>query len=115
VEGTYSDSEVITTRQLSDLTDASERSTHDDSRVIVFLVVVEDGLDGRNSRVLLLGVGLSGLGLVPIEDTANEGGDEEGSTLGGGDGLHLREHERQVAVDLVVALEDAGGLDALPC
>ena len=53
--------------------------------------------------------------LVPVHDTADEGGDEEGAGLGGGDGLREGEHEGQVAVYAVLGLESVGGLDALPC
>lgn len=109
------DSQVVTASQLGDLTNAPERGTHDDGLVAEFLVVIEDALDGGNSWVFLLGVGLTGLSLVPIEDTANEGGDEKGTGLSGGDGLNFGEQESQVAVNLVVALEDAGSLDSLPC
>lgn len=52
--------------------------------------------------------------LEPVEDTADEGGDQESASLGGGDGLDQREHEGKVGVDAVVALEDLGGLDTLP-
>lgn len=80
----------------------------------MLLIVVEDALDRLDARVLLLGVLPLVGGLVPIEDTADEGRDEEGTGLGSGDGLDDGEHESQVGVDAVVALEDLGGLDALP-
>lgn len=111
---TYSNGQVITTSQLSDLTDASERGTHNDSVVAKLLVVVENGLDGGNTRVLLLGVLLLSGSFVPIEDTANEGGNEVTSGLGGTDGLGKREHKSKVAVDAVVFLKNTSGLDALP-
>jgi len=69
---TYRDGQVVAASQLCDLPSVSERSTHDDGLVVVLLVVVIDGLDRCHSWVLLLGVGLSSLGLVPIQDTANE-------------------------------------------
>ena len=47
----------------------TEGSTHDDGLVAVLLVVVEDLLDGLNTRVLLVGVVWSGLVLlVPVKD-----------------------------------------------
>ncbi len=52
--------------------------------------------------------------LVPIEDTADKGGDEECAGFGGGDGLREGEHEGQVAVDAVLGLQDVGGFDAFP-
>jgi hypothetical protein len=53
----------------------------------VLLVVVEDGLDGLDTGVLLGGVVALVGGLVPVENAADEGGDQEGTGLGGGDGL----------------------------
>jgi hypothetical protein len=81
----------------------------------VLLVVVEDLLDALDTGVLLLGILLLGGGLVPVENAADKGRDEEGAGLSGGDGLDLGEHEGQVAVDAVLGLQDLGGLDALPC
>lgn len=112
---TYSDGKVITASQLSDLTNTSERSTHNDSLIAVFLVVVEDRLYGGNSGIVLLSVGLIVLGLEPVHDSANEGGYEEGTALSGSDGLDLGKHEGKIAVDCMVTLKDAGGLDTLPC
>lgn len=112
--GTHGDGKVIASSQLGDLADATERSTHDDGLVVVLLVVIEDGLDAGHSWVLLLGVLLLVGSLEPIQDAADEGGDEEGVGLGGGDGLGEGEHEGQVAVDVVLLLEDLGGLDTLP-
>ena len=110
----WCDGEVIAAGKLGDLTDTAERGPHDDGLVAELLVVVEDGLDGLDTWVLLLGVLLLGGGLVPVENAADEWGDEEGVGLGGGDGLDEGEHEGQVAVDAVLLLEDAGGLDTLP-
>lgn len=81
----------------------------------MLLVVVEDLLDALDTGVLLLGVLLLGRGLVPVEDTANKGRNEVGTGLGSGNGLDLGEHERQVAVDAVLGLQDLSSLDALPC
>ena len=111
----YGDGQVVAAGQLGDLAGVAERGTHDDGLVAVLLVVVEDGLDAGDTGVLLLGVLLLGGGLVPVENTADEGGDEVGIGLSGGDGLDGREHERQVAVDAMVALQDLGRLDTLPC
>jgi hypothetical protein len=115
LEKTYGDGQVVAAGKLGDLAGVAERGTHDDGLVAVLLVVVEDGLDAGNARVLLLGVVLLGGSLEPVEDAADEGRDEVGIGLSGGDGLDGREHERQVAVDAVVALQDLGRLDALPC
>jgi hypothetical protein len=112
---TYSNGEVVATSELSDLADVPERSAHDDGVVAVLLVVVEDGADALDTGVFLGGVLLLGCGLEPVKDAADEGGDEVGTGLGGGDGLDEREHEGQVGVDAVVPLQDLGGLDTLPC
>lgn len=110
---TYGNGKVIATSELSDFANASERSTHDNGVVAVLLVVVENGLHGLDTRVLFLLVLLLCCGLEPVENAADEGGDEESTGLGGGDGLDLGEEESQVAVDLVVLLEDLDGLDTL--
>ncbi len=61
-------------------------------------------------RIVLLG-----RGFVPVENAADEGRDEEGAGFSACDGLDEREHERQVAVDAVLLLQDVRRLDALPC
>ena len=112
---TYRDGQVVAAGKLGDLARVAEGGAHDNGLVAKLLVVVKDALDRGDAGVLLLGVLLLVVGLVPVEDAADKGGDEEGVGLGGGDGLDEGKHERQVAVDAVVALEDLGGLDALPC
>jgi hypothetical protein len=109
------DGQVVTASKLGDLASVSERGTHDNGVVAKLLVVVEDGLDGLDTGVLLLGVVLLSRSLVPVEDTTDEGRDEEGTGLSGGNSLDQGEHEGQVGVDAVVALQDLGGLDTLPC
>lgn len=111
---TYGNGQVVTASKLSDLASVSERGTHDNGVVAELLVVVEDGLDGGNTRVLLLGVLLLGVSLEPVKDATDEGRDEVGVGLGSTNGLDKREHEGKVAVDAVVALENLGGLDTLP-
>lgn len=106
--------EVVAASELGDFAHVAERGAHDNGVVVVLFVVVEDLHDGLDARVLLGGVLLLGLGLVPVEDAADEGGDEESTGLGGGNSLHEGEHEGQVAVDAVLALQDVGGLDTLP-
>ena len=112
---TYRNSQVIAARQLRDLTQVAEARTHDDGLVAVLLVVIEDGLYALDTRIFVRSKGAATFGsLVPVHDTADEGGDQEGSRLGCGDGLGQREHERQVAVDAVLALQVVGGFDTLP-
>lgn len=111
---TYRDGQVVATSKLSDLASVSERGAHDDGVVTVLLVVVEDGLDGLNTRVLLLRVFLLGRSLEPVKNAADEGRDEVGTGLGSTNSLDKREHEGEVGVDAVVALENLSSLDALP-
>jgi hypothetical protein len=110
----YRDGQVVAAGQLGDLADVTEGSTHDNGVVAVLLVVVVDGLHRLDAGVLLGGEFALVGSLEPVEDAADEGRDEEGTGLGTGNGLDQREHEGQVAVDLVLGLEDVGGLDALP-
>lgn len=107
------DGKIVATGKLGDFTNVSERGAHDDCLVSVLLVVVEDALHTLDTRVFRGGEVLLHGSLVPIEDTADEGGDEEGTGLGGGDGLDKGEHEGQVAVDTLL-LQDLGGLDPFP-
>lgn len=108
------DGQVVAAGQLGDLAGVAEGGAHDDGLVAVLLVVVEDGLDRLDTGVLLGGVVALVGGLVPVENAAHEGGDQEGAGLGGGDGLDQGEEEGQVAVDAVLGLQDVGGLDTLP-
>jgi hypothetical protein len=108
------DGEVVAASELGDLAEVTERGAHDDGLVVVLLVVVEDLNDGLDTGVVGGIVLLLGVGLVPVEDTADEGRDEVGTGLGGGNGLGKGEHEGQVAVDAVLGLELVGGSDALP-
>ena len=114
LQKTYRNRQVVAAGQLRDLADVAERRAHDNRLVAKLLVVVVDALDRGDARVLLLGVRLAGRGLVPVEDTTDEGRDEVGTGLGGGNGLGKGEHEGQVGVDAVLALELVSGLDTLP-
>lgn len=108
------DGQVVASSELCDLTDVPEGGSHDNGLVAVLLVIVEDGLDALDTWILLLGVVLLVCRLVPVKDTADEGGDEVGASLGGGDGLDEGEHEGEVGVDSVLGLEDLRSLDAFP-
>lgn len=114
------------------------RSTHDDGRVVVLLVVVEDLLDRDDSRVcsppkrasfistettlgfqrlsptLVSLVRLASRLLVPVKNPANERRDERDTSLSAGDSLAETEEKGEVAVDAVLLLELAGSLDTLP-
>lgn len=105
--------EEVTAGKSLDLASVTERGTHDDGLVSVLLVVGVDAADGLDSWVGLGGVLLSSVLLVPVEDTADEGGDEGDLGLGGSNSLGKAEEEGEVAVDTLL-LEDLGGLDTLP-
>lgn len=107
------DGQVVTTSQLSDLADVTERGTHDNGVVAELLVVVVDVLDRLDTGVLLGGVVALVGSLEPVKNATNEGRDEVGTGLSGGNGLNQREHKGQVAVNAVLGLEDVSGLDAL--
>lgn len=111
---TYRYGQEVAASQLLDLADVTEGSAHDEGFVAVFFEVVVDGVDPVNAGVVL-GVELLLVHLlVPVEDAADKGRDNGNAGLGGGNGLHLAEYQRHVAVDAVLGLEDFGGLDALP-
>ena len=57
----------------------------------MLLVVVEDVLHGLNTGVLVGRVLLLRRCLEPVKNAANKGRDEESASLGGGNGLNLRE------------------------
>lgn len=111
---TYRDGQIVAASQLSNLASVTEGSTHDNGLVAELLVVVVDALDGSDTRVLLLAVLLLVGGLEPVENAADKGRDEVSVGLGSANGLDQREHERQVAVDAMVALQNLSSLDTLP-
>lgn len=111
-QSTYSNGEVVAASELSNLALVTEACTHDDGLVAVFLVVVEDAAHTLDTGVLLSRVLLLVLGLVPVENTANEGRDQESASLGGCDSLGQGKEESQVAVDAVLRLQCVGGPDA---
>ena len=108
------DGQVVAASQLGDFTHVPERCPHDDGLVAVLLVVVEDVLHRLDTGVFLRGVLLLVRRLEPVEDPANEGRDQVRAGLSTRDGLHGREHQGQVAVHLVLVLQDVGRLDPLP-
>lgn len=108
------DGQVVTPGQLGDLARVPERSTHDDGLVAMLLIVVEDALHRLDTGVLLGAILLLVRRLEPVQDPADERRDQKGAGLGTRDGLDEREHQSQVDVDVVLGLEDMGGLDTLP-
>ncbi len=78
------------------------------------LVVLVDGLDRLHARVVVAAeVGLRLIGLVPVEDTTDEGRDQRHAGIGTGLGLGEAEQQRQVGAD-AFALELLGGANAFP-
>ena len=78
----------------------------------MLLVVVEDLLNGLDSRVSLTRVILVlVVSLVPVQDSTNEGGDQGDLGLSTSDGLAETEQEGKVAVDVLLLLEVSSGLD----
>ena len=97
------------------MTYVAERGAHDDGVVAVLFVVVEDLLHGLHTRVFFALVARARLVLlVPVENAADEGRDEGDTSLCAGDGLSEAEEEGEVAVDAILLLELARGLDTLP-
>lgn len=108
------DGEEVAAGEFGDFADVAEAGSHDFGGVAEFLVVVVDGGDGDDAWVFVGGVVFFGGGLVPVEDAADERGDEFDAGVGAGDGLGEGEEEGEVAVDAIL-LEGGGGLDAFPC
>lgn len=111
---THCNGQVVAAGQRGDLANTSEAGSHDNGLVVVLLVVVVDGANALDTRVLFRSVVLLCLRLVPIKNTADKGRNEESASLGSGNGLGKRKHERQVAVDAVLALQNVRRLDTLP-
>ncbi len=101
---TYRDSQVVTSCQLGDLPQVPKASTHNDSLVVVFLVVVEDRLHALDTWVLLGIVIPLVRGLIPIQDASNEGRDEESTRFSRSNGLRKGEHEGKIAIDAMLRL-----------
>ena len=114
-QATYSNRQIITSSQLRDLTDVPEARTHNNSVVPVLLVVVVNSLDALDTGIVFLSVLFLGIGFVPVKDATNEGRNQECAGLGTGNGLDLGEQQRQIAVNLVLRLEDVGSFDAFVC
>ncbi len=66
ISPTYRAALVCRTTQRQEDPYVSETRAHDDGVVAMLLVVVEDALDGLDTRILIALVGLPGLLLVPI-------------------------------------------------
>jgi hypothetical protein len=113
---TYSDSQVITSRQFCDLPLIPKTRTHNNSLISKLLVVIENRLNALDTRIFMrLERILLHSYLVPIHYPSDEGGNEIGTGFCSSDGLYEGEHQGKVAVYAVFGLEDLGGFDAFPC
>ena len=108
------DGEEVAACEFGDFADVAEAGAHDFGGVAEFLVVVVDGGDGDDAWVFVRCVVFFGGGLVPVEDAADEWGDEFDAGVCAGDGLGEGEEEGEIAVDAFL-LKSGGGLDAFPC
>ena len=86
---TYRNCQIVTASKFGDLSNVSEASPHDDGLVSVLLVVVVNCLHALHTRVFRSRILLLGGGLVPIQNTANEGRDEEHASFSTSNGLDL--------------------------
>lgn len=115
LEKSRADGEQVAAGQFTDLPSVSERRAHDDGFEVELLVVVVNTCDRHdsgiscadilNARVVLL---------IPVEDSAHERRDQSYTSFGARDGLSEAEQQRQVAVNVVLAFEDARGFDSFP-
>lgn len=79
------------------------------------LVVVEDLLYALHTRVVVTRVVLAGVVLlVPVQDATDERRDKGDASLSTSDSLAEAEQEGKVAVDAIVPLQFARGLDTFP-
>ena len=80
---------------------------------MLFVVVVDTG-DRLHARIVCgAGDHRVGIGLIPVQDAAHEGRDQEHAGVGAGSRLAESEQQGQVAVD-ALPLQLFGGADALP-
>ncbi len=93
MEDTHCDGQVITSRQLCDLTNVPETGTHDNCLVAKLLVVVEDLHNAFDPWVFLGAVVLLVRCFVPVEDTADKRRNEVSACFGCSNGLGEGEHE----------------------
>ncbi|ENN87512.1 hypothetical protein RHSP_43945 [Rhizobium freirei PRF 81] len=113
VEQVRADRQSVATGQRFDFAGVAERGAHDDRLDVVGLVVVVDVAHRDDARIFLSRVILAGRLLVPVEDAADEGRDQECLGVSAGNSLRLAEQQRQIAVDAFL-LQHFGGTDAFP-
>jgi len=92
-EEAWGDGEEVAAGEFGDLAFVAEAGAHDLGGVAEVLVVVVDLGDGLDAGIFGGGVVLAGAFFVPVEDAADEGGDEFDAAFGAGDGLGEGEEE----------------------
>ena len=109
-----SDGEQIAAGELEDFATVAEARSHDLGLVAELFVVVVDLRDGDDAGVFLGRVLFAGAFLVPVEDAADEGGDEGRFGFSAGNRLREAEEKSHVAMDLL-SFEGFGGANPFPC
>ena len=108
------DREQVAAGKFEDFLFVAERGAHDLGLVAEFFVVIVDFGDRFDAGIFGGRVGGDAfVFLVPVEDAADERGDEGGFGFGAGDGLGKAEHQGHVAVDPLF-FELLGGEQPLP-
>lgn len=109
------DGEEVTAGEGDDFAFVAEGCAHDFGVVAEFFIVVVDGFYGDDAGVFVaFKVCAFGVCFMPVEDAADEGGDELDFRFGAGDGLGEGEEEGEVTMDAFF-FEDFSGFDAFPC
>lgn len=109
-----SDGEKVAAGKFGDFVFVAEGGAHNLGGVSKFFIVVVDLGDGDNAGVVMGGVrGYSFAFLVPVEDAADERGDEGGFGFCAGNGLGEAEKEGHIAMDPFF-LKFLGGDDPFP-
>src|SRR5690606_7378702 len=93
----------------------TERSAHDYGLVTMLFVVRVDVTDRNHARVGFLSIFSTWvLGLVPVQDTADEWGNQEYASFSAGTSLTETEQQCQVTVD-AFPFQNFTSLDTFPC
>ena len=105
--------QLITAGERDDLASVPEARAHNYRLVSIRREVAEDAGDALHTGLIGWGALRHAVGHVPIEDPADEGGNQRDPGLRACEGLGEREDQREVTRD-ALRLEGFRGLDALP-